>query len=164
MSLNGSIQVKTIALAWSGNTRVYQAGQIRYRAHRERESFQLIDGENIKSTRWIHLSFDVTVGYFNQQLNAGQSYTLANQTSVSSAPATGLIDILQALESQNVLFFPILETGQGGVNQGISYQVLSDDDTIDLLQASRAGIIRPYQRISLITKNPISQLPSWANR
>lgn len=158
-------RVKSIALAWDSNTYVFAAGAVLYNALADMEDWQLSSGKRHAVFNWLDLEFTISLGYLDQQLNAGTSYALQDgQTTISAAPTAGIITVLNALLTEEVELYPLLEDNAGGVNETTKYKVLLADGRQTLLDARTNGRFTPYTPIKLITQTPLSSYPTWLNR
>lgn len=160
-------RVKTIAFEWGGDTYVFSAGSIAYEPDEDREDFQLADFTHNYQFNKLDLYFTVFCGYLDQQLNAGSTYQLQDSSTISGAPAVGVVDVLNALLNSNttsVYFYPALEDNDGNVNAGTKYEVQSNNARFALIESQRSGRFNPYIPVMMKVKTPLDAYPSWANR
>lgn len=152
-------RAKTIGFEWDGNTYVFEAGRFSYLFPRDAESFQLESYEHFNVLNRLDMIITIYLGYLNQQLNAGTGYG-----GFSGAPAVGVVDVLNALDSEEVFYYPMLEDNDGN-SYSDKYRVIhADDNNIELLSAARAGRFTPYVPVRLKCKIPLQEYPAWANR
>ncbi|MEP0004587.1 MAG: hypothetical protein ABJ387_03460 [Balneola sp.] len=164
--IGGSDLVTIVAFEFGGSKYLFEVGGYNVDDIPEYKTWVSASRKNNATLDSLHLLFTFKAGYLDQQLNAGTTHTLADDTVEASATAIGVIDLLNALIDNNsnaVYFYPALEDGDGN-NSQTKYEVVPEGNSNRLLNAVSAGRFTPSMPIKFKTKNPLDEYPSWLNR
>lgn len=166
MALTQSDRAKIIAFKWNSITYLFSAGAFTYKPIEDLQTWQYSNGQNGFNLNGLHLEFTLDLGYLDQQLNAGVSYTLPDTTVYASAASVGLADVLNALansNTQDLFYWPMLVDSRDQVHND-NYQVLKTGSDFKIVEAKRAGRFQTFVPISFITKTQLTEYPDWVNR
>lgn len=163
MALWQSMRVKIVGFQWSGQRRLYAVNRFRYRQREEMTRKTYIDGEKRNRLRWIDIEFMIGATFRYDQVNANASYILSNASSHPSAPVAGYAEIYnRILSSNDVLFYPLVDLGDGTVDLTTNYAIELVENNAQI-QANRAGFITSIPTLNFCLRQPLTQYPSWAN-
>lgn len=140
MSLANRLQVKQVAWNFSGSTRVFNVGQITVRATELRRNYETANNAKVFDYKGIWLFFTIQSQYFKEQV---------------SGTSTDRIDILNALKSTTVLFYPDYIG-----SPSTSYEVISNDRSTTLLQTNRS-LFAPSFNLNMQAVDLVTNYPAW---
>lgn len=152
----------------TGDVIVMRAGLLKYSAKEVNFEHQLIDGEHVYASNFLHLIFTVTAGYLSQQVLRSEEGDLDTDLQIETGYRIYTTDqplgvILNALRAGTAEFFPRLQD-QNGTSNFTKYAVVPDKKTIDLLNAKENGRFPMYTTLTFKTKTALTSYPSWINR
>lgn len=144
-TLLNTLQVKQVAFAWSGTTRVYEAHTIVIDYEDEGEDWVLSNQTKGWTDEGVWLFFEVMSDHFRRVSPSGSS-------------GNDWTDVVNALRDPDVTvnFYPIYS-----VDNSVSYAVKHLRGRRRLLETKRT-LFKPKAHISMEAVSIVDDLPTWA--
>lgn len=144
-TLLDSLEVKEIAFAWGGTTRVFRNNELSVLSEEDLETWRTADNKNKFNFEGLWLRFEVFSPYLQR---------------VSPQPdaENDWIDVKNAIldPAVPVTFYPIYS-----LNQAVNYAIVPvADRNVELFKTVRS-MGDPIANLKFITEDQLNEIPSW---
>lgn len=144
-TLLDSLEVKQIAFAWGGTTRVFRNNEISVLSEEDLDTWRTADGKNQFNFNGLWLRFEVFSPYLQR-------------VSPQAAAGNDWIDVKNAIldPAIEVTFYPIYS-----LDQTVDYIIVPvADRNVELFKTVRS-MGDPIANLKFITTDQLSEIPSW---